>query len=123
MKTSIVRRYSFEAAHSLPNVPAGHRCGKKHGHSYRLEVEVAGQVEERSGWIVDFADLDVVVAPLVADLDHEDLNDHHRNPTAEAIARWFFLRISEGIAALDRGLWLVRLELHETARGSVRIEA
>ena len=30
----IWKEYSFEAAHYLPRVPAGHKCSRMHGHSY-----------------------------------------------------------------------------------------
>jgi 6-pyruvoyltetrahydropterin/6-carboxytetrahydropterin synthase len=32
----IFEEYTFEAAHRLPNVPAGHKCERLHGHSYRV---------------------------------------------------------------------------------------
>ena len=48
----------FEAAHRLPNVPTGHKCARLHGHSYRVEVHVAGdRSTPSSGWVMDFADI------------------------------------------------------------------
>jgi 6-pyruvoyltetrahydropterin/6-carboxytetrahydropterin synthase len=42
----IYKKFSFESAHRLPNVPAGHKCGRMHGHSYRVTVYVKGSVME-----------------------------------------------------------------------------
>ena len=66
----IFREFTFEAAHRLPNVPDGHKCARLHGHSYRIEVRVGGEVGEQSGWVVDFADISAAFKPLHAELAH-----------------------------------------------------
>ena len=40
----IFRVFQIEAAHYLPNVPEGHKCRRLHGHSFRIEVRVEGQL-------------------------------------------------------------------------------
>lgn len=84
---TISRIYTFESAHFLPRVPAGHKCGRMHGHSYELTVEVSGTIGP-DGWVMDFADIDAAVAPVVARLDHRCLNDFLGNPTSENLAVW-----------------------------------
>lgn len=84
----ICRSYTFEAAHFLPCVPDGHKCKRMHGHNYRIEIAVDGLLDSR-GFVVDFAELDDMVMPLIAALDHRMLNDVIENPTAEFIALWF----------------------------------
>ncbi|WP_261371655.1 6-carboxytetrahydropterin synthase, partial [Yersinia aleksiciae] len=32
MSTTLFKDFQFEAAHRLPHVPAGHKCGRLHGH-------------------------------------------------------------------------------------------
>ena len=32
------RRYRFQAAHRLPHVPLGHKCGRLHGHGFEVIV-------------------------------------------------------------------------------------
>ena len=93
----IFREFTFEAAHRLPHVPAGHKCGRLHGHSYRAEVHVAGPVDEAAGWVVDFADIKAAWAPLDDLLDHHYLNevDGLANPTSENVARWIWDRLAE----------------------------
>lgn len=34
------RRYRFQAAHRLPHVPPGHKCGRMHGHGFEVIVHV-----------------------------------------------------------------------------------
>jgi len=88
---SVTRRYHFEAGHWLPNVPEGHKCKRQHGHNYELEVTVSGVPDNRTGFIIDFWDLDKVVHPVIELVDHRNLNDIGglENPTAENIALWF----------------------------------
>ena len=53
----------------LPNVPETHRCHRMHGHSYRVELTVAGPVDPRTGWVIDFYDIESIFGPLLARLD------------------------------------------------------
>jgi hypothetical protein len=62
MKVELTRSYRFEAAHRLPMVPADHKCARMHGHSFEIEVTVAGEIDSRMGWLVDYADITKVVA-------------------------------------------------------------
>lgn len=110
---SIVRRYSFEAAHQLNWHPG--KCRSLHGHSYVLEVEVAGPLDDR-GVVMDFAELDAPVTTLVLSrLDHRYLNDVCDNPTAERVG----CLIGEWLDA--GGIGWATLRLWETSRGSVVI--
>jgi 6-pyruvoyltetrahydropterin/6-carboxytetrahydropterin synthase len=97
-------RLSFEASHQLPNVPKGHKCGRIHGHSYRVEVHVAGKLDQRLGWIMDFSDLKKICEPRIARLDHCNLNDIEglENPTCENLARWLWQRLKPDIGNLSR---------------------
>ena len=84
----IFKEYNFEAAHWLPNVPEGHQCGRMHGHSYRVVIQVEGDVDPRTGFVIDFADISKVMKPVINELDHSTLNDLIPNPTAEKLALW-----------------------------------
>lgn len=102
MQVELVKEYRFEAAHRLPAVPAGHKCARLHGHSFRFDVHVVGPVDEAKGWYIDYADLDVVVKPIVKLLDHYYLNEVEglANPTSENLARWLWQRIQPGLPGL-----------------------
>jgi 6-pyruvoyl tetrahydropterin synthase/QueD family protein len=86
----IFKEFTFEAAHRLPHVPEGHKCGRLHGHSFRVVLHVTGPVERDSGWLMDFAELKARFGPLYDCLDHNYLNEISglENPTSENIARW-----------------------------------
>jgi 6-pyruvoyltetrahydropterin/6-carboxytetrahydropterin synthase len=91
----IYREFTFEAAHRLPCVPAGHKCARLHGHSYRIEIHVSGEVDERAGWVMDFQQIKDAFAPVHDQLDHRYLNevDGLDNPTSENLACWLWERL------------------------------
>ncbi|MCP4646233.1 MAG: 6-carboxytetrahydropterin synthase QueD, partial [bacterium] len=45
----IYKEFKFDAAHSLPNLPEGHRCGNLHGHTFCVFVHLVGTVGESTG--------------------------------------------------------------------------
>jgi 6-pyruvoyltetrahydropterin/6-carboxytetrahydropterin synthase len=100
----IFKEFTFESAHRLPHVPEGHKCGRLHGHSYRVAIHVKGDVGEKSGWILDFADLKDAFAPLLARLDHYLLNEIEglENPTSENLARWIWRRLKPLLPQLSQ---------------------
>ena len=94
---------SFDAAHRLPEVPAGHKCGNLHGHTFLVEIYVEGNVSDRTGWVIDFGDIKALVKPYIDQLDHTYLNEIEglENPTSENIAIWIWDKLSpqlEGLA-------------------------
>jgi 6-pyruvoyltetrahydropterin/6-carboxytetrahydropterin synthase len=95
----IFREFTFEAAHRLPNVPPGHKCARLHGHSYRVEVHVSGQVGDASGWVMDFDEISRACQPVRDQLDHYYLNEVAglENPTSEILARWIWERLAAAI--------------------------
>lgn len=109
---TVSRTYYFESAHFLPNVPDTHKCKRLHGHHYQLDVTVGGDTDQR-GFIIDFWDLDRVLAPLIEKVDHRLLNEITGlgNPTAEYIAHWFADRLETN---LPHGITLTGVTVHET---------
>jgi 6-pyruvoyltetrahydropterin/6-carboxytetrahydropterin synthase len=91
----LFRKFTFEAAHRLPHVPDGHKCGRLHGHSYRVTVHVEGEVDPSTGMVMDFADIKAAVAPVIERLDHYYLNEVEGldNPTSENLALWLWCRL------------------------------
>jgi 6-pyruvoyltetrahydropterin/6-carboxytetrahydropterin synthase len=106
----IFKVFQLEAAHRLPNVPPGHKCARLHGHSFRIEIHVEGEPDERMGWVMDFADLKSAFAPLYEQLDHNYLNDLEglENPTSEMLSRWIWTRLEPRLPGLDK------VVVHET---------
>ena len=91
-RTEIFKEFTFEAAHRLPFVPEGHKCFRLHGHSFRVEVHVTGDVDPATGWIIDFGEIKDAFKPLHRQLDHNYLNEIPglENPTSENLARWIW---------------------------------
>ena len=100
----IFKEFSFEAAHLLPNVPADHKCRRLHGHSFRVEVHIRGEVDSNTGWIMDFADIKKVFQPIHEQLDHRYLNDINglSNPTSENLARWIWGKLRPSLPLLSK---------------------
>jgi len=107
----IIKEYRFEAAHFLPNVEDGHKCKRMHGHSFLFELKLAGQVNEKTGWLMDFGEISAAVKPILdEDLDHNLLNNVAglENPTSEEIAFWLWRKLKPSIAPL------IEITVHET---------
>lgn len=103
MTTTIFKDFTFEAAHFLPYVPFGHKCGRLHGHSFIARIEITGQVDPHTGWIMDFADLKIAFKPVIDRLDHLYLNDIPglENPTSEVLAKWVWQQLQPRLPFLS----------------------
>jgi len=97
----LTKSFDFDAAHSLPAMPEGHKCRRLHGHTYRVDVTVFGTTDD-SGIIIDYGVLAEMVAPVIAMVDHTCLNDLLPNPTTEMLALWFWHELASvpGIIAI-----------------------
>lgn len=106
----IFKEFRFEAAHRLSNLPPTHKCHRLHGHSYTVRVVVRGPVSPETGWVMDFADIKLAIAPLIEQLDHQYLNEVEGMgiPTTENLARWVWRRLAPALPGL------ARLEVSET---------
>ena len=125
--TFITRIYTFDAAHQLN----GHegKCANLHGHTYRLEVTISGPIITKTflsshGMVMDYAHLDNIVKPLLADkYDHRFLNDTvNVRTTAENVAEQIGLDIKAALQ--DRGLpqKLELIKLWETPNACASVD-
>jgi len=107
---NIFRVFTIEAAHRLPNVPAGHKCARLHGHSFRIELHITGTVDAQTGWVMDFADVRTAFQPTFDRLDHHYLNEIQglENPTSENLARWVWNEVKPQLPLLSK------VVIHET---------
>lgn len=98
----IYKKFQIEAAHLLPNVPAGHKCARLHGHSFEIGIHVEGGIGDETGWVMDFADIKKAFQPVFERLDHNYLNDITglENPTSENIAIWIWQQIEHRLPGL-----------------------
>jgi len=102
-KMEIEKSFRIEAAHRLPRLPADHKCSRLHGHSFRVIVRVAGEVDPAYGWVVDYAEIKSAFAPLFDALDHRYLNEVPglENPTSEVLAVWVWERLAPRLPGLS----------------------
>lgn len=135
MKLILWRRYEIEAAHQLTDgVPEGHRCRRLHGHRYIVQIGIEGNVQP-NGMLIEYADLDTQVWPVLKRCDHYSLNtltERHSgpmteafaaNPTVELFCAWLvtalgFLSPTEGGA-----FRLAGIKVEEDSRASVEWRA
>lgn len=101
----ITKEFTFDAAHYLTKYHG--KCENMHGHTYKLHVTVEGKVNE-DGLVIDFVKLkDFVNERVIDKLDHSNLNDMFKNPTAELVAKWIWdcLEDIEGVTLKEIKLW------------------
>ena len=101
-RSLVWRRYRFSAAHQLPHVPPGHKCGRLHGHGFAVIVyALAIPGDART---TGYERLDAAWAPLGAMLDHHCLNDLAglENPTSEMLAAWIWQRLAPLLPGLSQ---------------------
>jgi 6-pyruvoyltetrahydropterin/6-carboxytetrahydropterin synthase len=100
----IFKEFSIEAAHWLPNVPAGHKCGRLHGHSFHIELHVSGPVDPKLGWVLDFADIKKAFKSIEDQIDHRCLNEVAglENPTSENLCRWLWQKLKPELPTLSK---------------------
>ena len=110
MIVRLSKSFRFEAAHDLPTFPDGHKCRRLHGHSFRFDVVVEGEVNDAKGYLIDYGDIKTVTDPLVKRLDHFYLNDIEGlgNPTSENLAKWLYDRLKPSLPLL------AAIVVHET---------
>ncbi|MFL5575290.1 MAG: 6-pyruvoyl trahydropterin synthase family protein [Gemmatimonadaceae bacterium] len=131
---TVTRRMRFNAAHRVHNPALSEdenraifgKCNNPnwHGHNYVLEVSVEGPIDERTGYVIDLAQLKAIVErEVVAQVDHRNMNVdvpfmRGINPTSEniVVACW---RVLEPHVTPGR---LKRLRLWETENNYVEYE-
>jgi 6-pyruvoyltetrahydropterin/6-carboxytetrahydropterin synthase len=102
MNVELRKKFQFEAAHSLPHLPETHKCRRLHGHSFEVEIAVAGPCDAKLGWLMDYGEMAAAFEPLLDQLDHRHLNEVAglENPTSEHIAAWIWQRLKPRLPGL-----------------------
>lgn len=117
MKWTVSKKFNFEAAHSLPFLPIGHKCRNVHGHSYVFEVFIETENLDDRGFVVDYADISKIVNPIVEKLDHKNLNELFEfKTTAENLAKWIHDEINKSIP-------VCKIKFYETAKTCVKYQS
>ncbi|HQY89897.1 MAG TPA: 6-carboxytetrahydropterin synthase QueD [Tepidisphaeraceae bacterium] len=103
MFVRLSKTFHFEAAHFIPTFPDGHKCRRLHGHSFKFDVVVEGEVDPKLGYLIDYGEIRKIVAPIVEMLDHYHLNEIEglSVPTSEMLALWLWNRIKPKLTLLS----------------------
>ena len=99
----IFRIFHLQCARRLPAVPESHPCSRLHGHSFKVELTVSGDIDPVLGWVLDFADIEAAWQPIHQALDHRTLNDIDGldNPTSENLAVWLWRQLKPALPGLS----------------------
>jgi 6-pyruvoyltetrahydropterin/6-carboxytetrahydropterin synthase len=123
--TYLSRRASFSAAHRYfqkafseeENKKIFGRCYTKHGHghNYILEMTIGGEIDSKTGMVMNLVDVDHILKQVVDPLDHQHLNFDIAAfkdvvPTTENLALYFFSEIKK---TLPKEIELCRVRLYE----------
>ncbi len=91
----------FSSAHQLKGYRG--KCEAVHGHNWKVEVTVQGEVLDDIGLLMDFTDLKKLLKKTTDPLDHVMLNEIEGlkgdNPSSEIIARYIFNQMKGGLPA------------------------
>lgn len=123
MSFRIGKSYSFDASHQLHGLPDGHKCGRLHGHTYTVTVEITG--EYRTDWageglagpgfVVDFGELAPLKNHIDGVFDHRHLNDVVEfEPTSENLAKYFYGWCISGLGELPNRARVAKVRVSET---------
>ena len=107
----VYKKFHIESARSLPNLPDEHPCSQVHGHSFEIILKVNGELNKKTGFIIDFQEIEDSFSPIRKLLDHAYLNNIKglENPTSENLAKWIWGKLEND---LD---YLAAVEVKETS--------
>lgn len=99
----ITKAAYFDAAHYIEQGPSDHRYRRLHGHSFKVEASVRGEMLD-AGWVADLDTLDTALKTVAAELDHGLLNDKAglEVPTLERLCLYFAERLKTRFPGLSR---------------------
>jgi len=94
MRVRLIKRFYMEAAHY--NKQASGIAARLHGHSYKIEIVAAGEVDPKLGWLIDYGDLKKCFQPLYEQLDHHYLNEIEgiEDGSLESLRTWIKDRLA-----------------------------
>ena len=106
----VYKTFAIESARSLPKLPEEHPCHKVHGHSFKITLTVESEIDQTTGFVMDFSDIDSVFRPIHEIIDHAYLNDIKglEDPSSENLCRWIWKQLSPSLKGLKQ------IEIRET---------
>jgi 6-pyruvoyltetrahydropterin/6-carboxytetrahydropterin synthase len=111
MKFELKQQFRIESARFLPGLPESHPCRRVHGHSFLITLRLVGEADPKIGWVRDYHEIEKIMKPYLAQLDHQTLNEVSglENPTSELLTKWIFDRAKKDLPEL------IQVSVSETA--------
>jgi 6-pyruvoyltetrahydropterin/6-carboxytetrahydropterin synthase len=117
-----VEGFTFDSAHYTKG--SSEKCMNLHGHTFRLDVEVEGEIDPQTGMIMDFGLVKSVTKKVLEDYDHKVIvskKDSERlalsGPFRGCIKTIDYPEATTEYLALD-----IAKKLHEKFKAKVRIK-
>lgn len=113
MEMTVVKEFTFDAAHFLPNYKG--LCSNLHGHTFRLQIGVKGVPDKETGMVIDYNGLKEIAQENLSGMDHACLNEVEMKgfptymPTSENIVEWIVNELEPELLKIGNRLDLVRL--------------
>ncbi len=111
---TICKDFTFAAAHAIRGHTGG--CQNLHGHNYRVRVHLRAAELDGLGMVLDFADLNAMLAEVLVPFDHRVINDvppfDERNTTAELLSEFVFREVERRLTGGER-VRVARVEVWE----------
>ncbi len=118
----ISKDFVFSAAHQIRF--HGGKCERLHGHNWRVRVHARASELNKIGMVIDFADLQRIVAEVGSRFDHRNVNEvapfDQVNTTAELIARFFYQEVGKHLAPEGGRVTVAKVEVWEN-EGSLAV--
>lgn len=106
--------FNFSAAHYIPSEDAG-KCMRTHGHTYFINITIAGDTLDHNGFLVNFSDLKKLIHDQ---FDHYFLNDltpfKGKSPSTEIVAQTIYNMVQDYLSDRDNQPQCVQVYLRET---------
>ena len=108
---------TFAAAHALRHYKGA--CENLHGHNFKVHVTIEGEQLDQAGMLVDFLDVKAAMKEVMKRIDHQNLNevapfDEEKNPSAENIAEYFYIHMTEGLKDVPVPVRISQVKVWET---------
>lgn len=106
--------FNFSAAHYIPSEDAG-KCMRTHGHTYFVNLTIAGDDLDHNGFLVNFSDLKKLVH---GSFDHQLLNElpifKDKSPSTEVVAQTIYEIVQNNLDARSNKPQCLQVYVRET---------
>ena len=100
----LVHIIRFESARKLTRVPKNHPCSNLYGLAFKLEIHIEGEMDEGTGFVMDFGEIESTFEPIRKLIDHNYLNNIEglENPTSEVLIKWIWEQLKPNLTLLKK---------------------